>query len=206
MKIYTYDPAPNPRRLALFMKYKGIEIDSQQVDLGTGEQLSPEYRKINPEGTVPTLVLDDGTALTEVIGQCTYLEALYPEKPLLGSTPLEKALVISWCHQLFNGLVTAIAHVLRNRGKAFKDRALPGPLDLPQIPELVDRGLVQIRHILPQLDAHLADNTWLAGDNFSMADIDLLTTIGFLGWVKEPVPDECVHLKAWCDKAAAEVA
>lgn len=206
MKIYTYEGAPNPRRLALFMQYKGIEIDSEQVDMANGEQLSDEFLQINPDGTLPALVLDDGTVLSQVIGQCTYLEELYPEKPLLGSTALEKAQVISWCHKLSGGLSTAIAHVLRNRSKAFENRALPGPQDLPQIPELVDRGLLQIRYMLPQLNAHLATNTWLAGDNFSLADIDLLTTIGFLGWIKEPIPEDCSHLLQWLQRAKAEVA
>ncbi|MDH3994416.1 MAG: glutathione S-transferase N-terminal domain-containing protein, partial [Gammaproteobacteria bacterium] len=57
MKLYTYDPAPNPRRVALFMQYKGIEIDSQQIDMMKAEQLTDEYRQINPECTVPALQL-----------------------------------------------------------------------------------------------------------------------------------------------------
>ena len=134
MKLYTYDPAPNPRRLTLFMQYKGIELDTQQVDLGTAEQLGDEYRKINPECSVPALVLDDGTVLTEVIGICAYLEALYPDKPLLGSTAKEKAQIISWDHRLFANVFSAIASILRNRSKAMVNRALPGPLDVPQIP------------------------------------------------------------------------
>ena len=61
MKLYTFDPAPNPRRLTLFMQYKGIEIETQQIDMMAGEQLGDDFRKINPECTVPALVLDDGT-------------------------------------------------------------------------------------------------------------------------------------------------
>ena len=68
MKLYTFDPAPNPKRLALFMHYKGIDIDTVQIDLNAQEQLGDEYRAINPDCTVPALVLDDGTVLTEVIG------------------------------------------------------------------------------------------------------------------------------------------
>lgn len=206
MKVYTYDPAPNPRRLALFLKAKGIEIDTQQVDLLSQEQLTDAYRAINPACSVPALVLDDGTVLTEVIGQYTYLDAVYPQPPLLGSTPAERAAVISWCHRLFSGLMTAIASALRNRGKAFANRALPGALDTPQIPELVERGLLLIGHILPELDAHLANSTWLAGDNFSVADIDLLVCIDFLGWIKQSVPDECTHLKGWYQRASAHLA
>jgi glutathione S-transferase len=206
MKLYTYDPAPNPRRLALYLKLKGIEIETQQVDMMTREQLTDAYRQVNPECTVPTLVLDDGTPLTEVIGMYTYLEELYPEPPLMGNTPLERAQIVSWCHRVFHGLMMAIASALRNRGKSFHNRALPGPLDTPQIPELVERGLMQVRHILPELDAHLATSTWLAGDNFSVADIDLLVTIDFLSWIKESVPESCPHLKAWYERAGSKVA
>ena len=205
MKLYTYDPAPNPRRLDLFMTWKGIEIDTQQVDLMTGEQLGEAYRAINPECTVPALVLDDGTVLTEVIGMCTYLEELHPDKPLLGTTPLEKAQVISWVHRLFGGLMMPIAGMLRNRSEAFRDRALPGALDLPQIPELVDRGVLQLGHLMPKIDAHLAENTWMVGDNLTFADIDLLVGVDFLAWVKQSIPEDCNHLKAWYERASAEL-
>ena len=205
MKLYTYDPAPNPKRLALFMQHKGIEIESQQIDMMSGEQLGDSYRAINPEATVPALVLDDGTVLTEVVGICTYLEELYPEKPLLGTSPLEKAQVISWDHKLFLGLMMSIASMLRNRSDAFRDRALPGALDVPQIPELVNRGQLQLQDFLPKVDAHLANNTWLAGDNMSFADIDLLVSVDFMGWVKQSIPEDCVNLKAWYARASAQL-
>jgi glutathione S-transferase len=205
MKLYTYDPAPNPRRLALFMQYKGIALDSQQVDLGTAEQLTDQYRQVNPECTVPALQLDDGTVLTEVIGICTYLEALHPEKPLLGTTALERAQVISWDHRLFAAMTSAVAGMLRNRSKAFANRALPGPLDVPQIPELVERGKLQLDYFLPQLDRELATRPWLAGDNFTFADIDLLVAVDFMGWVKQSVPEDCAHLRAWYGRAKAEL-
>ncbi len=203
MKLYTYDPAPNPRRLTLFLKLKGIDIETQQIDMMTAEQLQDRYRQINPTCTLPALVLDDGTVLTEVIGIYAYLEELHPEQPLMGSTPLERAQTISWCHRLFQGLMVAIASVLRNRGKHFHNRALPGPLDTPQIPELAERGLLQVHHILPQLDAHLAASIWLTGDNFTVADIDLLVMIDFLSWIKESIPDTCSHLQAWHQRATA---
>ncbi len=160
MKLFTYDPAPNPRRLALFLQYKGITLDSQQVDLGAAEQLQEHYRQLVPECTVPALQLDDGTVLTEVIGICTYLEGLHPDKPLLGTTPLEKAQVMSWDHRLFLTIYLAVAGMLRNRSKAFANRALPGPLDVPQIPELVERGKLQLAYILPQLDRELGTRPW----------------------------------------------
>ena len=205
MKLYTFDPAPNPRRLELFMKYKGIEIDTQQVDLGTAEQLGDEYRKINPDCSVPALVLDDGTVLTEVIGICTYLEALHPEKPLLGTTAKEKAQVISWDHHVFAAVFSAIAAMLRNRSKAFENRALPGPLDVPQIPELVERGRLQLSHALPKLNGELANRPWLAGDKYSLADSGLVVALDIVAWVQQSVPEDCTHLRAWYDSAKVEM-
>ena len=205
MKLFTYDPAPNPRRLALFLQYKGITLDSQQVDLGAAEQLQEHYRQLVPECTVPALQLDDGTVLTEVIGICTYLEGLHPDKPLLGTTPLEKAQVISWDHRLFLTIYLAVAGMLRNRSKAFANRALPGPLDVPQIPELVERGKLQLAYILPQLDRELGTRPWLAGKSFTFADIDLLVAIDFMAWVRESIPEDCTHLRAWHDRARAEL-
>lgn len=205
MKLYTYDPAPNPRRLNLFMQYKGITLDTEQVDLMKAEQLTDRYRQINPQCSVPALLLDDGTVLAEVIGICTYLEELHPDKPLLGSTALEKARVMSWDHNLFLTVMMGVASMLRNRGDGFRNRGLPGPLDVPQIPEMVERGRLQLEHAMPQLDAHLADSKWMAGDNISLADIDLLVAVDFMAWVKQSVPEDCTYLKAWYERAKAEL-
>ena len=61
MKFYTFEIAPNPRRVKLFMDYKGIDIDTVTIDLREKEQLKKDFLAINPAGTVPALVLDDDT-------------------------------------------------------------------------------------------------------------------------------------------------
>ena len=72
MKLYTYEMAPNPKRLALLLAYKGVDIEKETVDLGAPrEQLSEAYRAINPSCTVPCLVLDDGTVMTETVKSST---------------------------------------------------------------------------------------------------------------------------------------
>ena len=114
MKLYTYDPAPNPRRLALFLKLKGLAIDTQQVDLLANEQLGDAYRQINPALSVPALVLDDGTLRSRQRSVWHATPDAAP-LPLMGSTAAERAQVISWCHRLFSGRLTAIAGALRNR-------------------------------------------------------------------------------------------
>ncbi len=206
MKLYTYDVAPNPRRLGLFLKYKGIELDTQQIDLGTKEQHGDEYGKINPLRTVPALVTDEGAVLTEVIAQCVYLEELHPEKPLLGSTPLEKAQVINWDHRLFLTGFMAIADAFRNSHPAFKGSGMPGPLAVEQIPELAERGMLRLKHFWPAMDDQLGKSSWVTGDNFSFADIDMFCIVEFAGWIKEGIPEDCAHLKAWHERASAELA
>ena len=206
MKLYTYDAAPNPRRLNYFLNYKGIEIDTAQVDLGSLEQHSDEYREINPFSTVPALVTDDGSTLTEVIGQCVYLEGLYSDKPLMGTTPLEQAEVISWDHRLFLMGFMAIADIFRNGHPAFEGRAMPGPIKLEQIPALVDRGKVRLEAFWPMVEEQLGKHPWIAGENFSFADIDMYCICEFAGWIKESIPDDCPNLKDWHERAATELA
>ena len=205
MKLYTYDIAPNARRLQLFLNYKGIEMETQQIDLASLEQHGDEYVAINPLRTIPALQLDDGSLLTEVIAQCAYLESQNPDKPLLGSSDQERAQVLNWDHLLFITGLSAIADMLRNHSKAFADRGMTGPTKLAQIPELVERGKLRLEAFWPMVDARLGQNPWLAGDNFSFADIDLYCLCEFAGWVKEAVPDECGNVKAWHARASAEL-
>lgn len=196
MKIYSYDAAPNAQRLNLFLKLKGVEIETIPIDMIAKEQLGEEYQSINPLATIPALVLDDGTVLTEVIGMCVYLEELYPEKPLLGTTALEKAEIISWDHRLFTTVMTAVAEALRNRGNNFADRALPGPLNLPQIPELAERGKIRLEHGWPALEAELEGKEWLVGNSISMADLDLMICVDFSAWVKSTPPESFKNIHA----------
>ena len=205
MKLYTYDPAPNPQRLANFLKYKGIEIETHQVDMMSGEQLGEDYAAINPDKTLPALVLDDGTVLAEVIGQCMYLESIYPDKPLLGTNDLERAQVISWDHKLYLSVFMGVAEVLRNGHPNFAGRALPGPLDVEQIPALVDRGRMRLEYGWEMLDKAVTGRTWLAGDHFSMADIDVAVLHGFSGWVKATPPEELENLHAYLGRVQAEL-
>lgn len=205
MKLYTCDPAPNARRLQLFLNYKGIELETQQIDLGNLQQHEPEYVAINPLRTVPALELDDGTLLTEVIAEVSYLESQYPDKPLMGTTDLEKALVLNWDHLIYLTGFSAIADMLRNRSKGFAGRAMTGALKLEQIPELVERGKLRLDAFWPMVEERLGQSTWIACDNFTYADIDLFCLVEFSAWVKEGIPEDCANLKDWHQRATAEL-
>ena len=200
MKLYTYDPAPNPQRVNMFMQQKGIQIESEQIDMMTAQQLTDDYKAVNPLGTLPALQLDDGELLTEVIGICCYLELLYPDIPMLGTTALEKAQVISWDHRVFVEGLSSIADALRNRSKAFAGRAMPGPMNIEQIEALVPRGLQRVNGFFTVLNEHLVGRQFMVGDSLTLADIDVLIYIDFAKWIKQGVPEDCKDLQAYYDR------
>ncbi|MEH6552035.1 MAG: glutathione S-transferase family protein [Pseudomonadales bacterium] len=195
MKLYTFEFAPNPQRLHLFMKLKGIEIPSQEINLGEPqEQFSPDFKSINPSCTVPCLVLDDGQILSEVIGICSYLEDLYPDRALMGNDSLERAQVISWDHRIYLEGMSPVAEILRNGNKAFAGRAMPGALAVEQIPELIDRGVKRLDAFFDIADAALEAREFLVGSGPSLADIDLFVLVNFAGWTKTSIPEHCTRL------------
>ena len=97
MKLYDYAHAPNPGA-AIFLAEKGLEMERVQIDLTKKEQLSPEYREVNPLCQVPVLETDDGTRISECLAICRYLEDLHPEPNLFGSGPDDRAQVLMWNH------------------------------------------------------------------------------------------------------------
>ena len=143
--LYDCATAPSPRRARILLAEKGVVHQTVEVDLRNGEQLSDAYRKANPQCTVPALRTDEGLLLTDNAAITAYLEARFPQPPLLGGTPQEKSEIASWNWRMeFEGLL-AIAEALRNSAPAIANRALPGPVDYPQIPELAQRGLARVQ-------------------------------------------------------------
>ena len=204
MKLYTFDPAPNPQRLKMFIDYKGIELDTTQVNFQDGEQRTHAYKAVVPTGTVPALVLDSGRVLSSVFAITQYLEALHPDRPLLGTSDEERALILDWNHRIFNDVFKAIADLFRNTNPAFAGRALPGTLDTEQIPALAERGRSQLLHTLNIMNDELASRDYVAGESFSMADIDLLASLQFAGWAAKVQPDESLTaLSDWRQRAQA---
>ena len=127
--FYDCATAPSLRRTRLLLAEKNVPHDTVMIDLRQGEQMSEAYRAINPQCTVPALRTDEGVVLTDNAGIAAYLEARFPEPPLMGTTPLEKAEIASWHWRAeFEGLM-AIAEALRNSSPAMAGRALPGPVD-----------------------------------------------------------------------------
>ena len=195
--FYDCATAPSPRRARILLAEKGVEHETVQVDLRNGEQLGDAYRKINPQCTVPALRTDDGFVLTDNAAITAWLEARFPEPPLLGTTPEEKAGIASWNSRVeFEGLL-AIAEAMRNKAPAMANRALPGPLDYPQIPQLAERGLARAQQFLVTLNERLAGRDFIAADRFSIADITAVVAVDFARVVKVRPGDQHPHLLRW---------
>lgn len=197
MKFYDYKAAPSPRRARIFIAEKGLDIETVQVDLGAKAQFDEPYRSINPRCTVPALALDDGTVLCDNASIARYLEEICPEPPLLGRTPVEKALVAEWLARVeWEGFMGA-AEALRNTSEFFKDSAITGPDRYEQIPALARRGRQRAEAFFTVMDRRLGEANYLAGDAFSAADIAGYAFVDFAAWVKLKPGPELTNLANW---------
>lgn len=197
MRFYDCAPAPSPRRVRIFAAEKGIALESVPVDLPAGAQLSAEFRRLNPWCTVPVLELDDGTAISEAIAVCRYLEAAFPDPPLMGRTPTEQGVIAMWEHRCEIDGFLAAAEAFRNTTPGMKGRALPGGEDFEQIPALAERGKRRVQHFFNWLDQRLGETEFVAGPSFSVADITALVSVDFAGWLKLWLPEACTHARRW---------
>ena len=197
MKFYDCKTAPSPRRVRIFLAEKGVDIETVQIDLGKGEQFSDEFRAVNPDCTVPVLKLDDGSCISEVTAICQYIEDLNPEPALFGSSPEERARVSMWNVKVEQLGLWAMMDAFRNSAKGLVDRALPGPESYVQIPELAERGRRRVLQFFERLNDQLADNAFVAGDNYSIADISAMVLVDFAGWIKIAIPDDAEHVARW---------
>jgi glutathione S-transferase len=204
MKLYDAEWAPSPRRVRITLAEKGIEVERVQVDLRTGEQLADAYLAINPRGAVPALELDDGEVICESAAICRYFEALHPDPPLFGTTPLEIARIEAWTRRIENDGYTAAVYAFRNSRDMFKDRGAPGKWPpIPQIPELATRGAIMWKAFVEGLDGRLGENEWIAGGGYSFADITALVAIDFARAARLAVPEACGNIARWHAAASA---
>jgi glutathione S-transferase len=191
MKLYDGGRAPNPRRTRIFLAEKGIKLPLEQIDLGSLQQMSADYAKINPLKRVPALALDDGTVVTESIAICRYFEALQPDPPLFGRGALQVARIEMWNRRLELNLLFPVAHVFRNTHPAMKE------MEVPQVPAWAEANKPRISEFVAIVDGELKDRRYIAGDTFSVADITGLVAVDFMKPAKLAVPDELKNLKRW---------
>lgn len=204
MLLYDAAWAPSPRRVRVFLAEKGVAIDRVAVDLRTNEQLGAAYLAVNPRGTVPALVLDDGRVIADSVAICRYIEALHPAPPLFGTTPIAVARIEEWTRIVEQQGYAAAAYALRNTAPHFADRGLPGRWPpIPQVAALVERARTMWAEFVAVLDARLAESEWVADAAYSFADVMALTTVDFAKRATLALPDTATNVARWHAAASA---
>ena len=193
MKLYHAARAPNPDRVICFLRAKGVldKVELHNLSLIEREHQTPEYRKISPFAKVPTLVLTDGTSLTESRAICTYLEGEFPDVNLLGHDHIERAKIEMWERQLDFMWMMQFAGWFRNIHPAM------APLEKPQIPEVGEKSERNAKAFVRKLDKHLGENEFVAAGRFTNADIFAYILCGFAGVMKWKPHEDHSNIGAW---------
>jgi glutathione S-transferase len=174
MKIYSSKFAPNPRKVLIYLKEKGItDIEIIDLDLAKLEHKTPEYKAIAPNSRVPALQLDDRTVILETTAMCRYLECLYPDPNMFGESPMEIASIEMWYSRVSFELMMPLMHGFRHTH--------------PHMSAMEEQneayGLAQRKLGVKQLknyDKIMESREFIAGDRFTYADLQMVTSLQFL--------------------------
>ncbi len=199
MKLYDERmPAPNPRKVRIYLAEKGIVIPMERVAMMKREHKAPDFLKKNPLGQLPVLELDDGTFLSESVAVCRYLEALHPAPPLFGTNAREQGFIEMWLRRAEFRLWSPVGQVWIN------DDPRTVIVNPTPFPEYGKKNRALVERAMTWLDGELADGrAWLAGESYSMADIVLLCGIDFAKFVDMDMPEDAKHLRAWHARVSA---
>jgi glutathione S-transferase len=197
MKLYDGGRAVNPRRVRIFLAEKGINVPIEPVDIATQQHRTEAFAAINPMRRLPALVLDDGTVIAESVAICRYFEALQPDPPLFGRGALEVAMVEMWNRRAEFNLMGPVTTVFQHLHPFMK------PLVNPQVPDWGEANKPRVFGFLQFLDDELQNRPYVAGANFSVADITAMVAVDFMRVMKLAVPDTLADLKRWHATVAA---
>ena len=193
MKLYEFAGAPNPRKVTVYIKEKGINVPSESVDMISGKNRSPEFLKKNPLGGLPVLELDDGSHLTESLAIIEYLEELHPEPSMLGSTPVERARVREAERICDLGVLGSIGTIFQNTHPFFAQR-------VKQSPDAADNARPRLQNALKVIDDRLAKQKFVAGEKPSIADCTLLAALDFAGFAGIEIDPTHRNVHRWYEE------
>jgi len=217
------------RRVRLCLEEKGLRYETREVDMANLEHHSAAYLKINPNGVVPTLVLEDGRALHESGTICEYLDEVHPEPPLRPSDPYERAEMRNWIRhideRIGNLIVFNWAHHLQKSAQQWSDEELAQKLSRipgkerqeawlrvarrPYTEEERSSARANLVKLTDRMEAELSKKSWLAGERYSIADI---AAVPFIKRIEEEIaPDEVTASRhpgvlAWWTRIQARAA
>jgi glutathione S-transferase len=197
MKLYNEDnPAPNPRRVRIFLAEKGVSIPCVHVPLRQGAHKHPDFMVKNSLGQVPVLELDDGSTLSESIAICRYLEELHPRPALFGDDAWQRAQVEMWMRRIEFALMSRVGAVWINTHKFTAHLGT-------QYKDFGEASRIRAVKAMQWLNDELASREFLAADHYTIADIIALTTIDFAAFIGIEMPAELAHLRAWHSRVSA---
>lgn len=203
MKIYDVEGFPNPARVRMALAEKGASeaVEFIPVDVMGGEHRSPAFMAKNPDATVPCAELECGTT----IGRCTaiteYIDGTFDGPSLIGNTPRQRAVTQMMNLRAEDGLVDAVGAYFHHATEGL------GPeLETDQLPELGQRGYAKAQSTMHYLDGVLADQDYLAGEDFTMADITAFAGLAFADFAKVEIPLELGNLRGWRERVAKRYA
>lgn len=190
-------PAPNPRRVRIYLAEKGLTVPTQSLSILAGEHKAPEFVAKYPAGQLPVLELDDGRMIGETIAICRYFETLHPEPPLFGRDSADVAEIEMWTRRVELTYGAAIRNIW------IHTHPLTARVVKQQYTEFGESNRPLAHAAMMVFDTALRKNAFLAGDSYSMADIALLSTLDFGLFIGVPIPDEAEALIAWHERVSA---
>lgn len=196
MKLYTTRVAPNPRRVAIFLAEKGIEVPTVEIDLAAKENLLPEFLARNPLGRVPVLELDDGSYLAESMAICRYFEATNPEPALFGSGARAQAEVEMWNRRMEFEILANVTGCFRHTHPYWDGR-------IEQVGDFGDLCRRTLADRMKWLDGELAGRTYIAGERFTVADITAVSAFDLAKIIKVRIPEELSNLTRWYETVSS---
>jgi glutathione S-transferase len=196
MILYEDARAPNPRRVRVFLAEKGIDVPRQEVDIMVSAHKTDEMLALNRFERVPFLVLDDGQVISETVAICRYFEERHPEPALFGTGALERAQVEMWQRRIEFELFGSIAHAFRHSNPYMAE------LENPQVDEWSKVNFGRVEVALDRIDAEIAEREFIAGDQYSIADITCLVAVDFMRIIKKRLDDKHPNLLAWYQKVS----
>jgi glutathione S-transferase len=182
---------PNSYRVRIFMAEKGIDVPRVEVDLTKAEHRSPQFLRLNSLAQIPVLVLGDGTVITESIAICRYFEELHPTPALFGTDPVSRARVEMWNRRVELEVFGTIGNIALHSDALFKER-------LVQFPAFAESQRAAVPGKWAWLDREMDDGrAFLAGDQFSVADITGGVAAWLGGFFAPEIPASLANVHRW---------
>ena len=202
MKLYNEaDPAPNPRRVRIFLKEKGVDLELVPTPLMKRAHKAPEHMARNPLGQVPVLELDDGSHLSESVSICRYLEELHPEPNLFGRDARERATIDMWLRRAEFRLMQPLGQIWVHTHPF--TAAVATQAFGKQFTEYGEANRNVVTSASRLFDREIAGRPFIAGDRYTMADIVAQTTFDFARFIGVDIPEGCQALSDWYARVSA---